>query len=166
MGKMKIDYTYGNLRLDDMNYARDYSIRIRNFYDVQTDKRRFAIVVNLHDNEVVVVEFYDKVERVGGIETATLEQKRIYHRDDIFNAEDVYVALNGVQFQREPLKKRIDYLYYNFNDEWGYKNLTNGDELDPAQVSGHVLEDTIKSVIPEGYKSKTHRTGKYGEIQG
>jgi len=85
---MVLDYTKSALRLDDADALVDRSVQVKN---IKLDDREFAIIINLHENRVVIIEYDDAEEHEenGGI-IKTLHQKWLYHERELYNKDDVY----------------------------------------------------------------------------
>ncbi len=80
----KINYTDNGLLLHDRIGIVDYSIGMKT---VIRDNVKYNIIVNLHENMVLVVEHYDKVNKdsSGNTISVSKDRKKIYYKKKIYN---------------------------------------------------------------------------------
>jgi len=137
-----IDYSQLGLLLRKGVGMVDYAIAIDH---VSFDNREFVVVVNLHENRVVVLEC--------GREWLNRAARRVVFTQTLFRRNGTYRRLVGRcpevdavgshESRRDRMTKKIDYLGYSFHDRWSYTNTANGDALCPQQVSSSILWDFV-----------------------
>lgn len=147
-----LNYTDSSLRLDDTEGMVDHAIQIKN---ARVNDKNFVIIVNLHENRVVIIEYYDKETKADGeVIEKVLHQKRIYYERNIYNDDNVYERLNKDDIyshgSRRVLNDKVkDYLGYSFYDKYVYFNTSNGDPLSPWQVAHAIVWD-FTQLLKEG----------------